>query len=587
MRTTRWALFAAGMLTACSVHERQLIPRATKSASEGGSGGDVNTSSDGGTASGGNTGGGFANEAGAPSSSAGGVTSSGGASSEGGSSEGGSSGGASSEGGSGEGGSSTGGKSFGAGGRVGVSGSPSGGAGVAGTTSIPTTCTISNVAYKDGTINPSNSCVSCQPAKSAIAWSPVTEGTPCGTTADRVCHTGACVAGCGVDAAYYAAGAANPANPCQTCQPSQSNTAWSNVPTATCVQAVDAGGSHTCALVNGSARCWGYNLYGQLGNGLTTNSPTPVQVTGLTAGVTAIATGNLHSCAIVAGAAQCWGYNASGQLGNGTTSPTTNPTPVQVTGLTSGVTAIAAGTSHSCAIVAGAVQCWGSNAAGQLGNGATAPNSPSPVAVTGLGSGVTAIAVGGSHSCAIVNGGVQCWGYNNYGQLGNNTTTNSPTAVQAVLSGATAVAAGYSHSCAVISGAVQCWGYNISGQVGNATTANSLVPVPAVTSRATEVDCGTNHTCAIVNNAVQCWGYNSSYELGNGSTAISNVPVAVTALTTPVQAIVAGTGAGRGGSHTCALTNGSVRCWGYNNYGQLGIGTTTVSSTPAAAVVFQ
>jgi alpha-tubulin suppressor-like RCC1 family protein len=200
---------------------------------------------------------------------------------------------------------------------------------------------------------------------------------------------------------------------------------------------------------------------------------------------------------------------------------------------------------------------------------------------------VTAIALGGSHSCAIVNGGVQCWGYNYNGQLGNNSLVNSPTAVQAVLSGATAVAAGFSHSCAVICGAVQCWGDNVYGQLGIGTTKDSLVPVPAVASLATDVNCGSNHSCALVNGAVQCWGFNTTSELGNRGAANSNVPVVVTTLTTPVQTIAAGNGAVRGNSHTCALTNGSVRCWGYNNYGQLGIGTTTVSSTPAAAVVFQ
>ncbi|MFO0157542.1 MAG: putative Ig domain-containing protein, partial [bacterium] len=124
-----------------------------------------------------------------------------------------------------------------------------------------------------------------------------------------------------------------------------------------------------------------YNSQGQLGNGSTTDSTTPVQVTGLTSGVTAVAAGERHSCAVVNGGVQCWGYNAFGQLGNG--SDTDSTTPVQVTGLTSGVTAVAGGYSYSCAVVNGGVQCWGYNGYGQLGNG-TITGSTTPVQVTGL-----------------------------------------------------------------------------------------------------------------------------------------------------------------------------------------------------------
>jgi alpha-tubulin suppressor-like RCC1 family protein len=183
------------------------------------------------------------------------------------------------------------------------------------------------------------------------------------------------------------------------------------------IRAISAGTSHTCAIMKtGGLKCWGYNGYGQLGDGTQETRAAAVYVVGLTAGVEAVSGGGSGTCAVTtAGSMKCWGYNHDGQLGNGTT--TNSDTPVDVAGLGTGVQSASSGTYHNCALMAdGGVKCWGSNGDGQLGD-RTRDGRLTPVNVTQFRSDAQQVSAGGRHTCGLTaDGTMSCWGNSDYGR---------------------------------------------------------------------------------------------------------------------------------------------------------------------------
>lgn len=323
---------------------------------------------------------------------------------------------------------------------------------------------------------------------------------------------------------------------------------------------------HNCALTSeGKVYCWGYNKYGQLGDGTTTNRDKPVEVKGALSGkvVTSIGGTYYTSCAIAESKIYCWGNSTYGTAGTGSATGTiTTPTLVK-TGVTGGLSssynASKLSTSGSmsytmCAIVDGKAFCWGRNRFGEVGdNSITTRYEPRAVTATGVLSGktITDITSDGydddstAHACAVADGKAYCWGDNGSGVLGNNSTTDSrvPVAVytSGVLSGKTItrIVAGQYHTCALTSEAkIACWGNGQYGRLGNNSTTTSKVPVliyqNGQISGETIVDLGggTNRGCAVVASGKSyCWGVNQSAgQIGDGTRIDRTVPTESTFL---------------------------------------------------------
>ena len=333
---------------------------------------------------------------------------------------------------------------------------------------------------------------------------------------------------------------------------------------------------------------WGHNADGQLGNGTTDVSNTPKHVKSvdgmsLLTGIKAISASR-HSLALASNqTVLAWGRNKHGELGDGTDISRT--TPVKVLGLNN-IKAISTGrltlngTNHSLALRAdGKVFAWGANETGQLGNDSNS-SSNTPVQVKGVNangvlSDIVAVSGGRASSFAIgSNGNLFAWGDNQYGQLGDGTTTNRKTPIQVgLLSDITAVS-GDLHSLALRSdGTLFTWGNNQAGQLGNGTTADSETPKPLI-SKVVAVSAGKLHSLILRSDGtVFAWGSNQDGQLGNGTTNNSTFPGIV-----GLSNIIA---VSSGSFESCALrSDGKVFAWGRNTDGQLGNGTFTSSSTP-------
>jgi len=281
-----------------------------------------------------------------------------------------------------------------------------------------------------------------------------------------------------------------------------------------------------------------------------------------------VAAGGINTCALAGGKVWCWGGNEFGQVGINTSGSGAYVSTPQQIGLTN-AQSVAVGVGAACAVANGALWCWGYDQVGALGT-ASPTSVLAPTRMPSLTSGVQAVAVGSASACAVTSSGLACWGKNTHGELGNGTTTDSrtPVGVPALTSAVQSVSVGYGFACAVANAKAWCWGYNASGQLGNGTTTDSATPVQvaSLSTGVRAIAAGGRHACALVTDGVKCWGYNRMGELGNGSITDSSVPVAVKWVknTDSVQQLAVGD------SHTCAVVNGAAVCWGENAYAQLG-----------------
>ncbi|MBX7083308.1 MAG: RCC1 repeat-containing protein, partial [Nannocystaceae bacterium] len=361
---------------------------------------------------------------------------------------------------------------------------------------------------------------------------------------------------------------------------------------------VTTGSDHTCALgTDGTVKCWGDNAEGQLGNGNMIDQSTPTLVAGLSR-VTSLAANGMHTCAVIDdGTVKCWGRNLAGELGDGGASGIRSLTPVTVVGISDAVQVSASSQANCVVRSTGTVSCWGSNVFGQLGNG-TNVDSNVPVAVAGLTNAV-AINSRSIHVCALTAGSnVKCWGHNLYGQLGNGNSgpgadTNTPVTVTlggifpVALSNVVAVAVGNTHSCAVIAdGTARCWGSGFNGALGNGAWNDQSHPVTVTgLSDAIDVSAGSSSSCALrATGGARCWGSNAYGELGHGAGPMTNTPSAVGLFPFYLSNAIA---IDSGFDHSCvAKGDGTMACWGLNADGQVGDGTTTNRTLPVTVVAF-
>jgi alpha-tubulin suppressor-like RCC1 family protein len=351
-----------------------------------------------------------------------------------------------------------------------------------------------------------------------------------------------------------------------------------------CAEAHTSAFRHSCtAKQDGTAWCWGRNDYGQLGDGTNNSSVVPVRVLGLS-GVASVVPGPVHTCAVKRdGTIYCWGSNCFGGLGDAAQRDQIAVSPVQLPILT-GVTALSIGYAETCAVKSdGTVWCWG----GMIGNclGGFRPCINNPRKMKSITE-VRSISIGYYHSCVIRNNGtVWCWASDAFGLLhgigvsgdGNKDFNTTPAQI-AALTGVVAISAGAVHTCAVKKdGTAWCWGNNQAGQLGDGTKVYRAKPtLVRGLFGVTAILANNYHTCAIKRNgSVWCWGDNRDGNLGDGGTTTRTTPNAVRSLANAYAFAPTAL------KNTCVRkSDGTTWCWGNNEHGKLGNGTSTLWPTP-------
>ncbi|NVB76854.1 MAG: hypothetical protein HOV81_00530 [Kofleriaceae bacterium] len=345
-----------------------------------------------------------------------------------------------------------------------------------------------------------------------------------------------------------------------------------SIPNVGAVRQVAMAGQSSCVVEDtGDVRCFGSNYFGQLG---LSDLAYHDGVNGAAvANAVDVSVATYGACARLAdGRLSCWGDVAPGL---GPLSPV--PTATSLTNLT----ALTSGGFHMCGIQDGALLCWGSNLFGQLGRGARSA-SIQPRAVTLAGS-PTKIALGDSHGCALSGNTLQCWGANDHGQLGDGTlaSTAAPVTVDTGLATIDGITTGDAHTCAWGGGTLRCWGSAAGGRIGIDPPADDRQRMPITVpglGTVSAAGAGAAQTCALAGTTVRCAGSNFFGQLGDGTTNLSTSPVTVLNLIAPSKLAV-------GSHHACVIDNVFVKCWGDNRLGQLGDGTTMQRNAPVTVAL--
>lgn len=343
---------------------------------------------------------------------------------------------------------------------------------------------------------------------------------------------------------------------------------------------VSAGTNHTCGIrISGRLYCWGMDFFGVLGDGgANTDQPAPVEVSGGATDWLSVSAGYGHTCGIrSSGRLYCWGYDAFGQLGDGGAN-LSQTTPVEVFGGNTSWTSVTSGENHTCARRStGRLFCWGYDVAGQVGDGGTNAERHVPIQVFGHRTTWAGVSAGRNHTCARrVTGRLFCWGSDSSGQVGDGFTSTDRAVPVQVLGGATdwtSVDAGLHHTCGRRStGRVFCWGDDSGGQLGDGG-ANTNRQAPRLVSGGftdwASVSTGTYHTCGRrTSGRLLCWGSDQYGQLGDGGPNIGQpAPVQVFGATRTWTSVTAGQ------DHTCARkASRRLYCWGRDASGQVGDG---------------